>query len=77
MILSLPVGSMRRCWVSDEALTVEAIVAFWRTLKQQEPQPVRWTITMSVNTYRHLWNVQKPMRKKLQRMRRDNERRFF
>jgi hypothetical protein len=49
-------------------LTVEALTACYRALKQQAPQPVAWTIQIPAGTYKMLWNIQKPMRKKIARM---------
>lgn len=54
------------------SLTVEAIAEAYRLLRAQVPPPEGYIVTwrMSVRTYRLLWNLQKPMRKKIARMRR-------
>lgn len=57
---------------SAPRLTIQAMADLWRALESQAPQPIAWTIRIPAGTYKLLWNMQRPMRKKIARIARQS-----
>lgn len=55
--------------------SVETIATAYRLLKEHAPPPDAWVIVIPDHVRRTLWNMQKPMRKKIVRMEREMQRR--